>query len=1714
MERRIRILLVGNDELAQAAFKRFVEREDLAYEVEMVGSGSHAGRSLAAAQFDVAIVDYGIGDGGVPDLPGDVGGPPVVALVDGTDDAALAAAMGAGAADCLVKDPEGRYLERLPLTVENAVRTAELARANERLRAKVAELSRAVGPEGESEERSKLREVERRFQTLLDNVRLIAVGLDRDGRVFYANPHLLALTGYTFDEVVSRDWFETFVPERDRPDITGVFSETLADSIEPYYENPILSRDGEERLIAWNNTLLLDSHAKPAGMMSIGEDITERRAADEALRQSRAELENSHRVLAERVMELEALHRIGVAMSSELETEALLQLIVEQAAALVDAASCSVLLLDEESGGLVFRAAVDSVVGMHIPPGQGIVGRALRERVPQVVHDVTADPNHYPVTGQETDVPTRSLLAVPLLVGDRAIGVLSAINKREGRFGERDRDLLVTMASHAAIVIENVRLYEQAQQEIAERTRAEAALRTSEERLKLALEAVNDGLWDWNLVTGEIYRSPRWQTMLGFDPGGVAGNLEAWEELVHPDDRSRVTHDWDEHRQGRTPSYATEHRIRTQYGEWIWVLDRGRVVERDEDGRPLRAVGTQTDITERVQSQQELRIRDSAIASSISAIAISDLDGNLTYVNPAFLEIWGYEDEMEILGRQAVEFWRTADRAADVVQTLRKEGGWFGELVAKRKDGTHCDIQVAASLVTDRTGLPVGMMSSFLDIAERKQAVAEISRLAAAVDQATETIMITNLDGDIVYANPCFEASSGYTVAEVLGQNPRFLKSGYQDTAFYQDLWDTITAGQTWKGTFINKRKDGSEYHEAATIFPVTDPTGQIINYAAVKRDITEQVRAEAALRESEARYRAVVEGQTELICRSLPDLTLDFVNEAYCSYYGQRREDLVGHEFLSHIAEEDRAEVEGRIRSLNREEPVVTLEHRAVTPHRQVRWQQWTNRAIFDEEGRITEYQSVGRDVTDRRLATEALERYAERLRTLRAIDGAILAAWSSEDIAQAALRHMRELVPCMGVSIWMFDSETREMVLFALQTDRESEPEPGVRFPLAEGIEVEMLRQGKVVMDQDLLTPPSQPGPNQDAGDPGQGAGRPPVVEAMRALGVRSYIAVPLIAQGELTGTLALGAESPGGFAPEYVDIAREIADQLAVALRQARLHEQVGRYVTELERRVAERTADLSAANAELARAARLKDEFLASMSHELRTPLNAILGLSEALQEQVYGPLSARQFKSLRNIEASGRHLLTLINDILDVSKIGAGKLELEKTLVSVESVSRASLGLIKQPAHRKRLKISSSLDSAVRTIHADPRRLKQILVNLLSNAVKFTPEGGQIGLEVVGDAEGQAVHFAVWDTGVGIAPEGMERLFRPFVQLDSSLSRQHTGTGLGLVLVHRMAELHGGGVSVESEPGKGSRFTVSLPWQGPEVSDAEATTTDGEAETREKATLQCSTPRRALIVENSPAAAEHASRYLDEIGVEAVVHPQGEGAFERTLELLPDIVILDLLLPDLPGWEVMIQMKEDARTREIPVLIVSVVDDRARGLALGAAGHLVKPISRRRFHEAVEHVLSQGAEMQDAETIPSQQAMAPGVKASCAEQRLILLAEDNEDNINTISDYLLTRGYWVVVARNGAEAVERAMEERPDAILMDVQMPAMDGLEATRRIRADADLKAVPIIALTALAMPGDRERCLDAGADVYLSKPVSLKMLVETIESRLGQGPA
>ncbi|MDZ8094046.1 MAG: PAS domain S-box protein [Nostoc sp. DedQUE05] len=533
-------------------------------------------------------------------------------------------------------------------------------------------------------------------------------------------------------------------------------------------------------------------------------------------------------------------------------------------------------------------------------------------------------------------------------------------------------------------------------------------------------------------------------------------------------------------------------------------------------------------------------------------------------------------------------------------------------------------------------------------------------------------------------------------------------------------------------------------------------------------------------------------------------------------------------------------------------------------------------------------------------------------------------------------------------------------------------------------------------------------------------------------------------------------------------------------------------------------------LANANMELARATRLKDEFLANMSHELRTPLNAILGMSEGLQESVFGSINERQAKAIATIECSGRHLLELINDILDLSKIESGKLELQLSDVSVRSLCDASLAFVKQMALKKSIRLSIHISDNIDSIQVDDRRLHQVLINLLSNAVKFTPEWGSVTLEVrLEGAEGQGSRgegevnsslfsssfpnlcFYITDTGIGIAPEEIGKLFQPFIQLDSSLNRQYSGTGLGLALVQKIITLHGGRVLVSSEVGKGSCFTVRIPYR----------TSDNLLRTQVTTSLPSypliAENAQVVIIEDSVAAADQITRYFNEMGMQSIIYPQGEGAVEEVVRVQPALIILDLQLPNLSGWEVLNQLKTNPKTKDIPTIIISVVDEHSKGLAQGAFEYLVKPITRAQLQVTIEKL------QHPARSNSPNLIVLPEV---FLETPLILLAEDNQANIDTMSGYLESRGYHLILANNGQQAIDLVRVQRPDLIVMDIQMPGMDGLEAIRHIRKESQFVHIPIIALTALAMPGDRETSFAAGANEYLTKPVKLKQLVTTIQ--------
>lgn len=524
--------------------------------------------------------------------------------------------------------------------------------------------------------------------------------------------------------------------------------------------------------------------------------------------------------------------------------------------------------------------------------------------------------------------------------------------------------------------------------------------------------------------------------------------------------------------------------------------------------------------------------------------------------------------------------------------------------------------------------------------------------------------------------------------------------------------------------------------------------------------------------------------------------------------------------------------------------------------------------------------------------------------------------------------------------------------------------------------------------------------------------------------------------------------------------------------------------------------QRAADLETAKNILESANRVKSDFLASVSHELRTPLTGVLAYAQILQKQTaYGALTEKQLKAVGAISENSQALLGLINNILELSQIEAGKVEMDLRMVAVEDVCQASLRSVTPLAAARQQTIGYSMQPLGLQLVADAPLLKQMLVNLLNNAVKFTAEGGALGLEVMGDPVQQVVRFMIWDKGLGIAPENFPKLFQAFVQLDSRLAREYAGTGLGLALTRRLAELHGGSISVESEgvPGAGSRFTITLPWQLATTPDLHLTPTAGFV-----LPAPAQWPRKALTIEDSEVTAMQLTGYLDELEIANEVHARALGVVEKALAARPGVILLDVFLPDESGWNILARLKADPRTRALPVIIISAMEDRARGRRLGADGYLVKPVTREELHEALRQVGPP----------PGEPWPALVVTAPPARPR-VLLADDNPVNLSVLTDYLTASNYEVVTAASGRELMSLAREFRPQVVVLGLPLPGADIFEATRLLRREPALTTTPIIVLTSVTLPGDAARGQQAGASAYLTRPVNLQALAGKIQDLL-----
>jgi signal transduction histidine kinase/CheY-like chemotaxis protein len=484
-----------------------------------------------------------------------------------------------------------------------------------------------------------------------------------------------------------------------------------------------------------------------------------------------------------------------------------------------------------------------------------------------------------------------------------------------------------------------------------------------------------------------------------------------------------------------------------------------------------------------------------------------------------------------------------------------------------------------------------------------------------------------------------------------------------------------------------------------------------------------------------------------------------------------------------------------------------------------------------------------------------------------------------------------------------------------------------------------------------------------------------------------------------------------------------------------------------------------AKLQETNRHLRDANQHKSTFLANMSHELRTPLNAIIGFSELLLEPGNANFdAATQHRFMGQIHTSGKHLLGLINDILDLSKVEAGQMDLRLETVKVEPVVDQVLSTIEPLAAQKRIKIRAEAAAAGEVL-ADAGKLKQMLLNLTSNAIKFTPDDGEVAITATRDA--LAVEIAVADSGIGISEGDQAHLFEEFHQIDPGPGRRQQGTGLGLALTRRFATLHGGEVRVRSEPGKGSVFTLRLPVR-PAI-PVEPPTDPVRAEDTSRPLV--------LVTEDDPAAAELLTRQLGGAGFRTRVARTGTQAIAMARELQPAAITLDILLPELDGWEVMTRLKHDRSTSDIPVVVVSVVDNPELGIALGAMDYFVKPIDGK---ELVKRLNRFNFRHSNGTTV--------------------LVVDDDAANREWLRNVLEPAGFPVIQAAGGREAIVLAKSRRPSLVLLDLMMPDVNGFEVVKALRADPVTEQTPIMILTARHLTPADKRDLNGHVSTILGR--------------------
>jgi PAS domain S-box-containing protein len=795
--------------------------------------------------------------------------------------------------------------------------------------------------------------------------------------------------------------------------------------------------------------------------------------------------------------------------------------------------------------------------------------------------------------------------------------------------------------------------------------------------------------------------------------------------------------------------------------------------------------------------------------------------------------------------------------------------------------------------------------------------------------------------------------------------------------------------------------------------------TNMLLAAAAMERRV-----AERAVSESEKRFRAVVEDQTDLICRFKPDGLLTFVNDAFCRFHGKEREDLIGTNFFHTLSENDAAIPLSYINSLPADEPVVSFDHRLYSPDGRVVWHQYRVRRLFQKQDDTREFQAVIQDITQRKQSEQALRASEEKYRSLvDHIPDVIWTADSNRDLlyisgnAVKVLGYSPDDLLGNGRQLWMDRIHPKDAARVSQAYQK--------LFSNGEEFDVEYQicrKDGQWIWLHD------------------------------RALATQAREGIMC-------------------------------ADGIFLDVTQRRLAEEVIQHTKE------------AAESANLA-----KSQFLANMSHELRTPLNAIIGFSEILSDKTFGDLNVRQLKYSNNILTSGRHLLQLINDILDLAKVEAGRVELMRNTFAVAKAFSEVQSIVKTLANKKNISLEFDVASDLPSLLADEAKFKQVMYNLLSNAIKFTPDGGKVFVTAViqrrtaadSNPATEFLQVAVTDTGIGIKVNDQERVFKEFEQVDSSYGRLQQGTGLGLALTKRLVELHGGRIWVESAgvEGKGSTFTFLLP-----IPKAQALPT----QTPDKPDLPDDTIHPlVLVVTNNDSNQQRVGNYLTGVGYDVAVVSESEAMLAAVKARRPYAVVIDQKMAGAGD-----QPTGAGPSPEQPESSFSdtLIRHKFRSCIPSSIPQVSFSVDEK--SQVVFSLLDPQGAASRRTTLRLVDAIRRSEKTAGKKLKTVLIIDDEPALLELLTLTLLQEGFKVLRAPDGRRGVALATRYHPDVIILDFTMPEFDGSKVVEQLRAHPRTKDIPILIQTGTVLNEEERQRLAGHVQAITSKTERGSLLAE-----------